>query len=115
MLYDRKSQSRAACLLGMALVNTVETLKNASLMLLWYAYAVVCHGYNSLVACTAHIYKHLSAWAVIFHGVFGKVVYHFVDVAAVCLNCNVAATDRKVYFQTLCLFGEIFGDLLCNS
>ena len=77
MLYNRKSKSRAAYFLGMALINPVKAFE--------YPVKLVCRNsdagiFDTKLTTMLFLFDHDiygSILFVIFNGIFNQIVYHF--------------------------------------
>ena len=95
VLYDRKAEAGAADLLGVALVNAVEALENALLLLGRNADAVILDRQQRRAALAPDVDFDKAAGAVVFDGVFAEIV-----------NYRVEKLRNAVYDGALAAYGE---------
>lgn len=101
MLYYRKPKACAAGLLRAALVHSVEALKDALLLILWDAYAVVLDRENCLA--TELVYRHIygAALIVVADSILAEILNELREKLPVASYHTVSAVKIECYFSLL--------------
>lgn len=112
MLYYRKPKACAAGLLRAALVYSVEALKDALLLILWDAYAVVLDRENCLA--TELVYRHIygAALIVVADSILAEILNELREKLPVASYHTVSAVKIECYFSLLGIHLQIFHAVL---
>ena len=114
MLDDRKSQTGAADLLGMALVHAVEALENAFLIRLRDADSGIGDRKDCLLPRACDLHRHGAVFLIIFDRIVTEVIEHLLDNHRNAVHRRGIALERHRDMLALRRRGQLLLDIACN-
>ena len=84
VFYNGKAETGSARLLGTTLIHTVESLKNAFLLVLRDSDSVILHDQHRSAVLQQHPHTHPAAFIGVAYGIFAEIVHQFIHHIPVC-------------------------------